>query len=115
MRCDFSDSGTIDGLSVFLHPFPYFLKAQDSGLRKLPVRLRADIEKQVGVFAGSPHQKMDQVLSALVVLVRNLVPPHSVHGLTCLERKMVADRLAGKACLVLSRKIPFENLDVFSR
>ena len=113
MRSHDAATGTIDGFSVSLHPLTHFCQALQGNCRKFTIWLRADVHQQVGILSCRIHQVMNQSLGRLIILVGNLVTPHTIHSLTGFERQ-AADVLTRQSSLVLTRKVTLECLYILT-
>ena len=113
MRSHDAATGTIDGFAVSLHPLTHFCQTLQGYCRKLTIWLRADVHQQVGILSCRIHQVMNQSLGRLIILVGNLVTPHTIHSLTGFERQ-AADVLTRQSSLVLTRKITLECLYILT-
>ena len=56
---------------------------------------------------------MYQCLGGFIILIRNLIAPHSIHCLASLQRKF-ADILSRESCLIFTRKVAFKHLEVLT-
>ena len=113
MRSNQTASGSINSFTIFRHPLSHFLQALNGHFRKFTIRLRTDVHQQICIFTGSFHQIVNQSFSRFIILICNLVSPHTIHRLTCFKRQM-ADALSRKSCSILSRQITLEDLNIFS-
>ena len=58
-----SGCGSINGIPVFPEPFPNAFEPVKGSLRKPSVRLRPDIEKEVGTLSGRSHYQADEFIN----------------------------------------------------
>ena len=113
MRSHDTATGTIDSFSVSLHPLTHLCQALQCYCRKLTIWLRTDIHQQIGILSSRIYQVMNQSFGRLIILVGNLITPHAVHGLAGFKRQ-TADVLTRQSCLILSRKITLESLNILT-
>ena len=57
-----SGCGSINGIPVFPEPFSNAFEPVKGSLRKPSVRLRSDIEKEVGAFPGRSNDEADELI-----------------------------------------------------
>ena len=113
MRSHDAATGTIDGFAVSLHPLTHLCQALQCYCRKLTIWLRTDIHQQIGILSSRIYQVMNQSLGRLIILVGNLVTPHSVHCLAGFERQ-TTDVLTRQSSLILTRKVALECLSILT-
>ena len=113
VRSHDATAGTINGLTVNLHPLSHFCQTLQGNCRQFAIWLRADVHQQVGILTSCIHQVMNQSLGRFIILVGNLITPHAVHGLAGFKRQ-TADVLTRQSCLILSRKITLESLNILT-
>ena len=106
--------GAIDAFTVTFQPFPHFLQPLHRCSRQPAIRLRTDIQQEIGIPACRPHKIPYQCFSGFVILVCDLISPHSVHCLAGLQRKAADTLIPGISGGILSREIPFKDLDIFT-
>ena len=113
MRSHDAATGTINGLTINLHPLSHFCQTLQCYCRKLTIWLRADVHQQVGILTSCIHQVMNQSLGRFIILVGNLITPHAVHRLAGFKRQ-AADVLTRQSCLILTRKVALECLNILA-
>ena len=113
MRSNNSSTRAINGFSVFIHPVPNSFQAVEGKRRECSSRLRAYIKQQVCILPRCPNQHLYQFFGRFIVAVGNRIAPVVIDRLAWFERQS-ADALPRKPCLVLTGKIAFEYLNVFT-
>ena len=102
------------GLAVGTCPLSNLLHTLKGCCRNLSVGLWAHIEQQVRSLTRCAYKQPYERFGALVVLVNELVAPHTVHCLASFERQ-AAYALSAEACFVLTWQVAFENLYILAR
>ena len=113
-RGDCAAARPVDSFAIDLHPFAHFLQSLDGDGREFAVGLRADVHEEVGIFAGSFHQIMNQFFCRFIILIGDAVAPGMVHGFTRLKRQrgyLLSRRIAR---FILAREVALEELEVFT-
>ena len=113
MRSNYAASCSIDRFAILFHPLSHLCQALHSYRRKFPIRLRADIHQKIGILTGCLHQIVNQCLCRFIILVGNLISPHTIHCFASFQRQ-ATNLLSGKSRSIFTGQIAFENLDIFS-
>lgn len=106
-------SCSINRFTILFHPLSHLCQALYSYRRKFPIRLRADIHQKIGILTGCLHQIVNQCLCRFIILVGNLISPHTIHCFASFQRQ-TTHLLSGKPRSIFTGQIAFENLDIFS-
>ena len=115
LRFDVAGIGAVDGLAIGRGPFAQLLQTLQSHGRQFAIGLGTYVHEQVGTLARGVDEQTDDVGSALVFVVYNLVAPHAVHGLACFQRQTAhLGGMLGKTAGHLAWQVALENLDVLT-
>ena len=100
-------------LTIDSHPLAHLSHALDSNLRKFTIGLRTYIEQQVSTLTRCTNEVADERIGRFIVLVYNLIAPHTIHCLASLEGQLT-DILTRKTMRVLTWEVTLKNLNILT-
>src|SRR4029077_4025172 len=112
---DGTSASSIHGVSILGEPFSDSLETGDELRINLAVRVRADVQQQVGVVPCGADQAAFDFGYAFVGAVSDIEAPGAVQSVGAFERDIAAYVFCVESSRVLAGQIALESLHVFTR
>src|SRR5262249_24338847 len=97
-----SAAGAIDRVAVFRQPFADSLESRDELWIDFSVRVRSDVQKQVGIISGGTDEASFNLGNAFVMAVADVESPGLVQGVGTLKRDVAGDVFCIESSSVLA-------------